>query len=130
MKPLVLPACFAVAAVAATAALTNPAQVAAEWNKTFEEASKPLLTPGRLGLEVTPPKPSLVEPSTSPGNRRARLHGDVSEVLPGWQLDPKFLHGKQSDTPPPGAKPWYYRGEKFWIVPIAADAVPDAAPGK
>jgi hypothetical protein len=30
--------------------------------------------------------------------------------------------------PPPGAKPWYYRGQKFWLIPISEPAVDPASP--
>lgn len=120
MKTLALSACLAVAASTATAGLKDPAVVASDWNQTIAAARAPVLSDGPLGLNAAPPAsaPTFDPPAKAP---RARFKGDVLQVPPGWQLDPGFEHVRPGETPPKGAKPWSYRGQKFWIIPIASD---------
>jgi hypothetical protein len=120
------------AATAAAAELKEPSQVASDWNKTIAAARQPVLSDGPLGLSAAPPGPLTFRsgpeprPSRSP---RLRRNGDVFEVPLNPPMDPgiqKIIPG--SETPPPGAKPWYYRGQKFWLIPISEPAVDPASP--
>jgi len=132
MKPLTLSACLAVAATAAAAELKEPSQVASDWNQTIADAREPVLSPGSLGLSATTPGPLTFQSGAEPRPRRSprlRRNGDVFEVPPNQQLDPgiqKVIPG--TDTPPPGAKPWYYRGQKFWLIPVSQPDVDPASP--
>ena len=47
-------------------------------------------------------------------------NGDVVEIPSDMIGDSHMVKVVPGESPPPGAKPWYYRGEKFWIIPIAA----------
>ena len=125
MKTLALSASLAVIATAAIAELKDPAEVAADWNDTIERAQGPMLPSGALGLTATPPASRLdFSPRATPPVHHVRPNGDGLEVPPGWQLDPKMLHGTPDDKPPPGAKPWYYRGQKYWLIPIDEPLIP------
>lgn len=120
------------AATAAAAELKEPAQVAADWDRTIADARAPVLSDGPLGLSATPPGPLTVRSGAEPRARRSprlRRNGDVLEVPPNLQLDPGIQKViPDTDTPPPGAKPWYYRGQKFWIIPISDPDVDPASP--
>lgn len=120
MKTLALSACLAVVATTPAAVLKDPAQVAADWNQTIADTRAPVLSDGPLGLTVAPP---VLAASPAASLPRPRFKNDILEVPPGWQIDPKMEHNVPGTTPPRGAKPWYYRGQKFWIIPIAS-AVP------
>lgn len=123
MKPLPLSACLAMTAMAAAAELKEPAQVAAGWNQTIADARAPVLSPGSLELTATAPGPLTFQSDLAPRPLQAtrpRRNGDVLEVPPNLQMDPGILKIiPDGETPPPGAKPWYYRGQKFWLIPIA-----------
>jgi hypothetical protein len=123
MKTLALSACLAVTVMVAVE-LKDPAAVAADWDKTIAEAHEPVLASGTLGSTATGvPAVNLLPPENTPG-KGLRFKNDVREIPPGWQIDPKILHGAPNATPPPGAKPWYYRGQKYWLIPIDTPIVP------
>lgn len=123
MKPLSLSACLAMAATAAAAELKEPAQVASDWNKTIADARQPVLPDGPLGLSAAAPGPLTFQAGAEPRPPllpRLRQNGDVLEVPPNLRMDPDMLKMiPDGETPPPGAKPWYYRGQKFWLIPIS-----------
>lgn len=131
MKPLSLSACLAMAATAAAAELKEPAQVASDWNQTIADARQPVLSDGPLGLSAAAPGPLTFRAGAEPRPvrlPRLRRNGDVFEVPLNPPMDPgiqKIIPG--SETPPPGAKPWYYRGQKFWLIPIAQSGEEQAA---
>jgi hypothetical protein len=114
MKPLSLSACLAMAATAAAAELKEPSQVASDWNQTIAAAREPVLTTGPLGLNATAAGPLTFRSGREPRpprSPRLRRNGDVFEVPLNPPMDPgiqKIIPG--NETPPPGAKPWYYRG--------------------
>jgi hypothetical protein len=120
------------AATAAATELKEPSQVAADWDRTIADARAPVLSDGPLGLSATAPGPQTFQSGAEPRPRRAprpRRNGDVLEVPPDLQMDPgiqKVIPG--TGTPPPGAKPWYYRGQKFWLIPISDPDVDPASP--
>ncbi len=122
MKTLALSACLAVSTTAGAAEANEPAQVAADWNRMVEEARAPLLSPGLLGLGTSAPGALTVQHGAAPWTPpppRPRRNGDVLEVPPGLRMDPGIQKIVPDDgMPPPGARPWYYRGQKFWIIPI------------
>jgi hypothetical protein len=132
MKPLSLSACLAMAATAAAAELKEPSQVASDWNKTIAAARQPVLSDGPLGLSATAPGPLTFHAGAEPRplrSPRPRRNGDVLEMPPNLQMDPgiqKIIPG--GETPPPGAKPWYYRGQKIWLIPISKPDVDPASP--
>lgn len=125
MKTLALSACLAVASTAVGADLKDPAEVAGDWNKTIADARTPVLSVGPLGLTATPPTSPLILPTTplilsvAPA-RRPLFRNDVLSPPHGWEIDPKMERIVPGEMPPKGAKPWYYRGQKFWIIPIAS----------
>ncbi|MDB6164881.1 MAG: hypothetical protein JWQ83_21 [Lacunisphaera sp.] len=121
MKHLVLSSCLAVAASAAAADLKDPSQVTADWNKTIGDARQPVLAAGPLGLTAGGPGVITFDPGLARPPPRRRLNGDVLEVPPGPGNDSRMLKAVPGEMPPLGAKPWYYRGQKFWIVPIAEE---------
>jgi len=108
-------ASLAVTAAASLTSLTDPAQVAADWNRTLDDARQPILAPGPLGLTAsgpgsltfraeptapTPffrahPAPPTEADATSPAKENNR---DVL-VVPG-DLDPKILHQVSGDMDP------------------------------
>jgi hypothetical protein len=108
-------ASLAANAVASPSALTDPAQVAADWHKTFEAARQPILSPGPLGLTASGPGTLAFrpEPPTSAPVFRMRsapragtdspppAEADNREVMvvPGV-LDPKILHEVAGDMDP------------------------------
>lgn len=140
MKNLTLSACLAVAATASATEMKDPEEVAGEWNQTIEAAREPVLPAEPLGLTATTqrsiPLPSGpiqriqgsggIEPlydaprGTAPESR-IRRNGDVLEIPQDLPIDPRFVRiVPGSDKPPPDAKPWYYRGQKSWLIPIAS----------
>ncbi len=126
MKPLSLLACLAVAATASAADLKDPAVVADDWSKTIEQARTPMLSPGPLGPNVSDAGATILPRGATPPPPRRQLNGDVVEVPANMTDDSRMVKVVPGESPPPGAKPWVYRGEKFWIVPIAAPVEPKA----
>ena len=126
MKTLVLSACLVASPLAVTDEPKDPAQVAAGWKNNVDQALAPLLAKGPLGLTVAgspqPGSPHDMAPRPA-RSHRTRQNGDGLEIPPGVLIDPGILKiVPDNGTPPPGAKPWFYRGQKFWLIPIDAPA--------
>jgi hypothetical protein len=132
MKIPHLLASLALSTTASAAELKDPGQVAADWNRTMDEARQPVLAPGQLGLGPAPAGPLDLTPPAVSRPPRPRRNGDVIEIPPDLRMDPgilKIIPG--AETPPRGAKPWYYRGQKFWLIPLTRpgdDEVADPGP--
>jgi hypothetical protein len=119
MKRLLLPVCCAVVAASA-AELKHPSEVAREWDRTVEEAKQTVVTSTLSDQTSNTPKlteappaffgfgPSSVRPPTQPGPRYD---------APGRQR-------KLTQDRPPGAMPWEYRGETYWLVPLSPSGAP------
>jgi hypothetical protein len=121
MNRLPLVACLAVATTAASADPKDPSIVAGDWRQTIEEARQPMLSPGLLGLRANQADPVKLQSAPTPAPSRLRRNGDVVEVPSDWSGDSRMVKVAPGETPPRGAKPWYYRGQKFWIIPIAGE---------
>lgn len=119
MKTLPWLACLAVTATAFASNPKDPAIVARDWNKAIADARQPMLSPGSLGLSAPRPGTSTFQHEARPPPPRPRRSGDVVEIPSGMPGDPRMVTVVPGEMPPPGAKPWYYRGQKYWLIPIA-----------
>jgi hypothetical protein len=116
MKRLFLPVCCA--AVAASAAeLKHPAEIARAWDRTVEEAKQPVVSSTLSGQTITPPKlaeaPPVFFSTTQPPALSPAQPGPRYDA-PGLPRQRKLPHDR-----PAGAKPWEYRGETYWLIPLA-----------
>jgi hypothetical protein len=125
MKTPHLLASLAVAATAVAAGLRYPAEVAREWS---EHAIQLPPRTDNLSLHgTTTPPLQAVGPMRLPAPLQLpRLNGDVLEVNPKVFPDQRMILAVPNETPPKGAKPWYYRGQKYWLIPIAASATSES----
>ena len=119
-------ASIAVAAMASAAELKDSSEVARNWAENTTVL--PQLT-GNLSLRAQIAPPPLASwpisisdcwPAATPS--RTYRNGDVLEVPSGQDAGKGFLlMAPDGDKLPPGAKPWKYRGQTFWLIPIAAN---------
>lgn len=116
MQKLILLACLAATASASSVALTDPAKVAADWNKTLDAARQPMLPSGPLGLTssgqgtlnfrantVIPPDPGFgARPATPTEASATFLPKEARHEVPAESkgLDPKMLHPGSGDMDP------------------------------
>lgn len=121
MKRLLIPACFA--AVAASAVeLRNPAEVSREWNRTVEEAQQSVVSSTLAGQTSFTPKFSESPPVFfGPDHPAARppIQPGPRYDAPGYQRHRKLPHDR-----PAGAMPWEYKGQTYWLVPLAPTGAP------
>ena len=116
MKSLPLLTCFAVIATASAADLKDPAIVASDWNKTIAQARTPAASTENLAQQSAALTPSNLDRTFQ-----------TSPIAPG-NPGPAPYHfydaprAKNSDgrpeAMPRGAKPWHYRDQTYWLVPL------------
>lgn len=117
MKRLFLPLCCA--AVAASAVeLKSPAEVALEWNQTVEQAREAAHASDNLighSTALTPKRTESPRPVISfpPPPGTDRIPGPRYDA-PSHRRSKKIPHDR-----PPGALPWEYNGQTYWLVPLA-----------
>ncbi len=117
MQRLFLLVCCA--AVAASAVeLKSPAEVALEWNKTVEQAREAAQASDNLIGHSTAFVP---KPSDSPLPVISFPPPPGTDSMPGPRYDAPS-HRRTKKIPhdrPPGAMPWEYNGQTYWLVPLA-----------
>jgi len=135
MKSLALLASLFVAAAASAVDLKSPDDVAREWNQAVGTSSAsvvpdsllatgPLTTMNIQSLESSPRVPTTPAQSVRSGlHRKQIINGEVLIAGDAALRDSKMVHIAPGETPPPGAKRWEYRGQEFWLIPIAAPTV-------
>ena len=135
MKTLHLLASFAVAVTVVGADLKDPSEVAQSWEENTYVGHAQFTGDLSLRRQTVFPAPYATwpvfisdcwsyKPRVPDPREKFKLHrnGDVLEVPPDLNSDKGILKIlADSDKLPPGAKPWDYRGQKFWLIPIASD---------
>jgi hypothetical protein len=103
--------------------LKSPAEVAQAWQDTMDQARQPTPLPKSLRdparLEPGP------APTFTPENRPLTAPAPRVRSQP-FPFKPNDLINKDYQPPalPPDARPWAYRGQTFWLIPLG-DAAPD-----
>ncbi|HVT71548.1 MAG TPA: hypothetical protein VHD61_00300 [Lacunisphaera sp.] len=117
MKAPLLLALSAVTAVAASADLKDPAQVALDWNTTANEARRPLVDLLDLKAQVADQRyPGLNQAFAPEGPK-----GPRPTVAPPPQLFDAPASPSRPDplnALPRGSKRWQFNGADYWLVPL------------
>ena len=115
MQTALLVSALIAVTTAAAAEIKDPAVVSAEWQKSAEQM---LAAPGpALTLREQCPVPE--RPKSTPASpAKPRPVFEKPVPFEGLVRPPKF----DAKAIPHGAKPYQYRGETYWLVPIAQDA--------
>ncbi len=121
MKRLFLPVCFAAVAVSA-AELKHPAEIARDWDRIVEEAKQSVVSSTLSGQTTNTPKLSEAPPvffyPAQPSTLSPAQPGPRYDA-PGHQRHRQLPHDR-----PAGAKPWDYKGETYWLVPLTPSRAP------
>ena len=115
MHPAPLFVSLTIAAAAVSAAdLKDPEDVAQAWAKTIDQARESFLVPAGL---VAQTRANAARPA--PADRAEPPPADV-RLAPGTLYDAPRHPAPQvlPDNLPPGAKPWRYGDQIYWIVPL------------
>lgn len=134
MKIPHLLASLAVAATAVAAVLKDSSEVARAWEENTFVAFPPRTLNLGLQAQIVHPAPYAAWPviisdcwsykPRVPDPRekfKLRRNGDVLEMPSALNFDEGFLKIVPDGVKlPPGAKPWDYRGQEFWLIPIAS----------